>query len=322
MYLIGIDLGGTNIAVGLVDEDGKVILKDSVPTMRERKYAEIIKDMAALTLKVIKDSGLCVSDVHSIGIGCPGATDDKEGVLIFTPNLKFKNVPLRAEMQKYIDLPVYMDNDANAAGLAESCAGAAKGSRSSILVTLGTGIGGAAVIDGKVYDGFNHAAMEIGHMVIVADGEKCGCGRKGCWEVYASATALIRMTKKALIENPNSIMNKLVNGDLTKVDAKTAFDAKRLGDKVGAQVVSNYIKYVAEGLVNIINIFQPEIIVIGGGVCKEGEYLLEPLNEMVGDMTFSGKYLPHTKIKAAQLGNDAGIVGAALLGKESKIEER
>ena len=315
MYYIGVDLGGTNIAVGVVDENGKIIAKDSVPTKKEREYPEIVKDMAMLSLKVVKDAGLELKDIKSIGIGSPGTPDEKNGVLVYANNLRFYNVPLRAEMQKYIDKPVYIGNDANVAALAESVAGAAKGVQHSVTVTLGTGVGGGVVINGKVYSGFNFAAAELGHMTIMMDGEQCTCGNKGCWEAYASASALIRQTQEAAKEHPESLVYKLVDGDLTKIDAKTAFDAAKQGDKVGQELVDQYIKYIAVGLGNIVNIFMPEVIVIGGGVCKEGEYLLAPLRKRVRELAYT-REIPLPEIKVAQMGNDAGIVGAAMLGKE------
>jgi len=315
MYYIGVDLGGTNIAVGVVDENGKIIAKDSVPTKKEREYPEIVKDMAMLSLKVVKDAGLELKDIKSIGIGSPGTPDEKNGVLVYANNLRFYNVPLRAEMQKYIDKPVYIGNDANVAALAESVAGAAKGVQHSVTVTLGTGVGGGVVINGKVYSGFNFAAAELGHMTIMMDGEQCTCGNKGCWEAYASASALIRQTQEAAKEHPESLVYKLVDGDLTKIDAKTAFDAAKQGDKVGQELVDQYIKYIAVGLGNIVNIFMPEVIVIGGGVCKEGEYLLAPLRKRVRELAYT-REIPLPEIKVAQMGNDAGIVGAAMLGRE------
>lgn len=314
MYNIGIDLGGTNIAVGLVDENGKIILKDSVPTLRERSYEEIIKDMAMLTLKVIRDAGVDPKDVGCIGVGSPGIPNNKEGTIVRNYNLNFHNTPVRSEMRKYIDLPVYIENDANCAALAESVAGAAKGVEHSVAITLGTGVGGGLVINGKIFSGFNYAASEIGHMVIVIDGAQCTCGRKGCWEAYSSATALIRQTREAAQKHPESAVNQLANGDLSAINAKTAFDAMRQGDEVGKQLVNEYIKYLAEGLTNVINTFQPEIIVLGGGVSKEGDYLLMPLQTMINERTFSLE-VPQTQIKVAQMGNDAGIVGAAMLGR-------
>mgnify|MGYP001133765921 CR=1 FL=1 len=316
MYYVGIDLGGTNIAAGLVNEEGKIVYRESIPTYRERHYTEIVKDMADLTLRVIKGAGVSIDEVKNIGIGSPGTPNCDEGILVFSGNLNFRNVPLRSEMQKYINLPVLLDNDANCAALAEGVAGSAKGAKHSVTITLGTGIGGGVIIDGKIYSGFNFAGSELGHSVIICDGEQCTCGRKGCWEAYASATALIRQTKKAAEANPQSLINKLVDGDFSRIDAKTAFDAAKQGDEVGEKVVKQYIKYIAEGLINVINTFMPEVVVIGGGICKEGEYLLKPLREMVSAGVFSREEIPQTQIKTALMGNDAGVIGAAMLGKE------
>jgi len=313
MYYVGVDLGGTNIAVGLVGKDGKIIYKDSVPTNAQRPYTEIIKDMAQLVLEVIKGAGVSIDEVEKIGIGSPGTPNCKDGILVFSGNLNFRNVPIKEEMQKYINLPVYLDNDANCAALAEGVAGSAKDTKHSVTITLGTGIGGGIIIDGKIYSGFNFAGAEIGHMVMNCEGEQCTCGRKGCWETYASATALIRQTAKAAEENPNSMINELIEGDFSKINAKTAFDAARQGDEIGKKVVEQYIKYIAEGLINVINIFMPEVVVIGGGVCKEGEYLLKPLRELVYKGVFSREEIPQTQIKTALMGNDAGIIGAAML---------
>ncbi|HEX2925352.1 MAG TPA: ROK family protein [Ruminiclostridium sp.] len=316
MLYIGIDLGGTNIAAGLVDENGKIILKGSVPTKREREYPEIIKDMAELVLRLIDESGLGIDSFKSIGVGSPGTPDCDDGEIVYANNIRFRNVPLRKELQKYINLPVYVNNDANVAAYAETLYGAAKDAATAVAVTIGTGIGGGVVVDGRILSGFNNAASELGHMVVDMDGEECSCGRRGCWEVYASATACIKMTRKAAEENPYSLINNLVNGDLSAVDAKTVFDAAKQGDDTAQKVVSQYIKNIGEGLANIINIFQPEVIVIGGGVCKEGEYLLAPLRKYIEEHTFAASQgIKTAQLKTAQMGNDAGIVGAAMLGK-------
>ncbi|MCX7749500.1 MAG: ROK family glucokinase [Clostridia bacterium] len=314
MYYIGIDLGGTKVAVGIVNEEGMIVHKDSVPTKRERDYAEIIADIGELILKVVKGSGIDASKIASIGLGAPGTPNNKDGTLIYCSNLKYRNAPVRADLQRYLNLPVYIENDANCAALAECVAGAAKGTQHSITITLGTGVGGGVIINGRIYSGFNNAAAELGHMVIVSDGEFCGCGRRGCWEAYASATALIRQTQFAAKKYPDSLVNNLVNGDMTRIDAKTAFDAAKQGDEIGLKVVRDYIKYLAEGLTDVINAFQPEVVVIGGGVCKEGEYLLGPLREIIARDVYC-KDVPQTQIKVAQMGNDAGIVGAAMLGR-------
>jgi len=314
MYYLGIDLGGTNIAIGLVDEQGKIIHQGSAPTGRERGADQILKDMALLALKVVEESGVGLEQINSVGVGSPGAPDVQKGVIIYNNNLGFRNVPVRAELQKYLPLPVYVENDANCAALAEGLLGAAGGVRHSVTVTLGTGIGGGVIIDHNIYSGFNNAGSELGHMVIVVGGKPCTCGRKGCWEAYASAWGLIEATKAAAAKDPTSLLYKMVNGDLSKITAKTPFDAAQAGDATAAGVVDEYLDYLAAGIGNIINIFQPEVIVLGGGISKQGERLLRPLAAKVAREAYGQEGIPVAKLKLAVLGNEAGIVGAALLG--------
>lgn len=314
MYRVGIDLGGTNIAVGIVDENGKMIYKDSTPTLNgQRTSEELVEAMAKFAIKVVADAGLTMDDIISVGIGSPGTPDAKNGILLYANNLRMFNVPMRAIMQKFIDKPVYLGNDANCAALGEVVAGGAKDTDTAVMITLGTGVGGGIVINNKIYDGFNNAGGELGHFVMVVDGEYCTCGRNGCFEAYASATALINQTIKAAKEHPESIIHKLVDGDLTKVNGKTAFDAMRAGDETGKAVVDNYIRYLGEGVVSLINIFQPEVFLIGGGICKEKEALFGPLNEMAKKYSYTKDESKQTKIMPAVLGNDAGIIGAAML---------
>ena len=313
MYL-GVDLGGTNIAVGIVNEAGEIINKSSVPTGAEREYKEILKDIADLCIKVANDSDVSMDDIKSIGIGSPGTCDNENGAVVYANNLNFHNVPVREEIQKYINKPVYIENDANVAALAEYHK-IGKPMKCFVAITLGTGVGGGVIIDGKIYSGPNGAAGELGHTVIVADGEPCSCGRKGCWESYASATALIRQTRRELAVNNKSTMYELTEGNLEKVSGKTAFIAAKQGDASGLKVVNNYIRYISIGISNMINIFQPELLVIGGGICKEGDYLLNPIKEFCLNETYGSDDISRTEIAIAQLGNDAGIIGAAFLGK-------
>lgn len=320
MYYVGIDLGGTNIAAGILDESLKIVKKGSVPTGNTRHYSDIIKDMAMLVIQLLKETGISKNEVDSIGIGGPGTCDRENGVLLYTNNIKFEDVPMRSEMQKYIPLQVYLENDANCAALGESMAGAARDVSDSITITLGTGIGGGIILNNKIYIGFNGMAGEIGHIVLNKQGEICTCGRKGCWEAYASATALIKQTRNAAQKYPESLINSLVNGDLNRIDAKTAFDAMRQGDSIGTSVVNEYIAYLGEGVSDLINIFQPSRIVIGGGISKEGDTILVPLREIARKSTYFGEGdVPHTQIVEAQLGNDAGIVGAAMLGRAAGL---
>ena len=315
MYYIGIDLGGTNIAAGIVDGNGTIIKKGSVPTGRTRASEEIVKDMCLLVKNLINDAGIDQAEIHSIGIGSPGTPDRKNGVIIYNNNLGFRNVPIRKLLQEHFSLPVYLENDANCAAIAECVAGAAKNEPYVVVITIGTGIGGGVIIDNKLYTGFNGAGGELGHVVIQMDGEECTCGRKGCWESYSSATALIRQTVRAAAENPQSLINSMVEEDLGRISARTAFDAARMGDETAKRVVDQYIEMLAEGLANMINIFQPNVVVLGGGVSKEGENLLAPLREKIKSRTYCSEGVENTRIEAARFGNDAGIIGAALVSK-------
>lgn len=308
MY-IGIDLGGTNIAVGLVDETGNIVCKDNVPTLKERNYTEIIKDMADLAKKLTIDNGYELSDIKSVGIGSPGTVDSKNGVVVYASNIKMNNVPMAEEFRKYIDVPVHLENDANAAAFGEYIASGKKVD-SFMFMTLGTGVGGGIIIDGKIYSGFNGAGAEIGHTSIVFDGNECTCGKKGCLETYASVTALISQTKEMMAKHPESMMNSWVK-EYGHVSGRTAFECAKAGDSAAVEVKNRYIRYVAEGVSNMINIFQPEAFVIGGGISKEGDDLLLPIRDIVYENDFN-KYMPKTEIKIAKLFNDAGIVGAAM----------
>jgi len=309
MYL-GIDLGGTNIAVGLVDDSPKVIADASCPTDAGRPYQEIVKDMADLCNKVMAEGGATLNDIKGIGIGSPGSIDSANGVVLYANNLGWDHVPLRAELGKYFpNIPIGVENDANAAAYGEYVVNG-NGSDSFVAITLGTGIGGGIVLDQKIYRGHNGSGGELGHTTLVFGGEPCTCGKPGCWEAYAAVTALIRQTKAAMEANPDSLMVKLAE-DAGKVSGRTAFDAAKQGDNAAQQVVDTYIRYVAEGIVNVINIFQPETLVIGGGISKEGDYLLKPIQEYVNTYTYGGVE-PRTKLMIATLFNDAGIIGAAL----------
>lgn len=316
MYTIGIDLGGTNIVASVVDDDYNIIGTSKTPTNSPRSADEIFDDIADVCEEAVKTAGLTMEDIDSVGMGTPG-TVNQDGVIEFANNLAFNNVPARTMLAKRINKPeekVFIENDANCAALGEAYAGCGNGAKDFVAVTLGTGVGSGVIIGGKIVNGVNYAGGECGHMVIVVDGEQCSCGRKGCWEAYASATALIRQTKKAMEEYPDSLMHKLAKEE-GKVSGRTAFDAMRLGDIAGIKVVDDYIKYVACGLINIVNALQPEIICIGGGICNEGETLMKPLRRFVQSERYSIHSKIQTKIVKAELGNDAGVIGAALLSK-------
>lgn len=307
---IGIDLGGTNIAAGVVDKAGHIIHKSSIPTLAQRPAEEIADDMAKLCADITVGAGCSMSDIEAIGVGCPGTVDNRNGIVRYACNLRMENTPLGTMLEEKLNKKVFLENDANAAAFGEYIVNG-DNAESFVLITLGTGVGGGAIINGRLLRGFNGAGGELGHIVINADGsEVCSCGLKGCWEAYASVTALIRQTKEAMQKNADSAMHEWVK-EYGKVSGRTAFECAKAGDKTANEVVKLYIRYVGLGLISILNIFQPNKILIGGGISKEGDYLLNPLREYVyaGDYNKRGE---KTKIEAATLFNDAGIIGAAL----------
>lgn len=315
-YYVGIDLGGTNIVAGVVNEDYDIISKASVKTNCPRPAKEIADDMAKAAFKAVEKAGLTIEDIESVGVGTPGIANSDTGVIEYNNNLGFMNVPIAEYIGEYIKKPVFVENDANAAAYGEFVAGAARGVRDAVCITLGTGVGSGIIIDKKIISGFNFAAGEIGHTVIEVDGAKCNCGRKGCFEAYSSATGLIRMTKEAMDEDKSSMMWKMSEED-GKVSARLAFNAMRAGDKAAKAVVDKYIKYLSAGLANVINTFMPQILCIGGGVCNEGDALLLPVKKLVEEEVYTSNikgFDKNTKIVIAELGNDAGIIGAAFLG--------
>lgn len=314
-YYLGIDLGGTNIAAGVVDEDYRIVAQCSIKTRSPRPAVEIIEDMASVAKDAVKKANLQMDDIVWVGVGAPGSINQDTGIIEYSNNLGFYDVPMRQMLEERLQKKIFIDNDANAAAYGEYLAGSAKEASSSVMVTLGTGVGGGIVIDNRIYTGFNFAGAELGHAVIEIDGRPCTCGRKGCLESYASATGLITTTKEFMEKNKDSIMWDSCNRDLSRVNGRTSFDAMKKGDKAAKEVVDTYIKQLACGITNIINIFQPDILCIGGGISHEGSYLLDPLKEIVKKEVYSRHSARNTVIVAATLENDAGIIGAALLGK-------
>ena len=311
-YFAGVDLGGTNIAVAVVDEYGVIYGRARRKTRVPRPYEEIFDDMCACVWDAVSASGLLPEDVESVGVGCPGAVDPETGDLIFSNNLGFRDVPLRSYLEKALQKPVFIENDANAAAWGEFLAGCGADTSDFVMLTLGTGVGGGIVSQGRLLTGGWGNGAELGHMVICVDGEQCTCGRKGCLEAYASATALIRQTKEAMKEHPESTLWQDADGDLDNVNGKTVFDSS---DPVALAVVDQYAEYLAEGVVNFVNIFQPQLIALGGGISASGDRLLPILQKAVDERSFPRFGKKNTKVVCATLGNDAGIIGAALLGK-------
>lgn len=318
MYYLGIDLGGTNIAVGIVDENYQIIARATAKTKTESPE-QVADVMAETAREALKNAGLTLDDVPWIGVGSPGTVNKATGIIEYANNLPFRNTPMVQMLSERLDgKEVMMENDANAAAYGEYMAGALKGADNAIAITLGTGVGGGVIINHKIYSGSNFAGAELGHTVIVVDGRPCTCGRNGCWETYASATGLIRTTKEHMEKAPkDSPLWTLVGGDINQVSGRTAFDAMRQGDAIGAAIVEEYIHYLSEGIVNMVNIFQPDILCVGGGISNERDTLMNPVRAFVEKQQYAMNSSKKTVICRAELGNDAGIIGAALLGKEA-----
>lgn len=315
MYRIGIDLGGTNIVAGVVDDAYNILAKADCKTAVPRPEIEICKSMAQTAKRAVLKANLTLNDIESCGIGVPGAVNPENGIVEYSVNLNFHNWNIAKTMEHLLKMPVKIENDANAAAYGEYLAGAAQGVNNAVCITLGTGVGGGIIINGKIFSGSNFAGAELGHMVIVHNGKECACGRKGCFEKYASAGGLVALTKEAIKKElpENSFMLKAVNGDISKINGLTAFNAMRKGDKTGKLVVDKYISYLACGITNIVNIFQPDIICIGGGISREGDFLIKPLKTFVEKERYTKHNNKQTKIVTAKLGNDAGIIGVAVL---------
>lgn len=318
MYRIGIDLGGTNIAAGLVNESFKIISKASLPTLVGRPNEAIVADIAKLCKQVCRDAGIAEAEITSVGIASPGIVDNDTGTVVYANNLGLRNFPIVPILKTMVSFSrIYIENDANAAAWGEAIAGAAKGSSSSVMITLGTGVGGGVVDHGKIFKGFNSAAGELGHVVIEVGGRPCTCGRRGCWEAYSSATGLIRTTREKMEEcqktgRPTK-MTDLVS-ERGKITGRTAFEAMRLGDEPAREVVEEYVKYLACGLTSMVNIFQPEVLSIVGGISNEGDYLLDLVRPIVLSESYGSGLVDPPSLRIAKLKNDAGIIGAAVLG--------
>ena len=320
MKYVGVDIGGTNLKAGLVDESGVLL------ATQKMKVASIADDeglgwtVASLVQELACTVNIPVSDVASVGVGVPGTVEIRSGSINYTCNLPLRNVPLRKLFHRYLSIPLYIENDANCAALAEYLVGAGRDSKRFVTVTLGTGVGAGIVHNGKIYHGANGMAGEVGHMVIQRDGLPCPCGRRGCWEQYASATALKRLTAEALAAHPDSILAQVVAENEGRVSGQSAFIAARRGDPVGQQVCDEYVDYLACGVVNVVNIFQPDTLAIGGGVSNEAEeQLLLPVRQRVARESIPCGRDRRTRIVKAELGNRAGLIGAALLGKNKRI---
>lgn len=318
MMRIGVDIGGMSIKLGLVNEKYEIVGRKVIETHRDTQTAEeIIGRMAQAAEELLKENGLGMEDCEGIGVACPGTSDPATGVVLYSNNIEWKNVEILKLLRHKLPVPMALANDADAAALGEVLDGAAKGKSSAVLLTLGTGVGGGVVIDRKVFLGPLKGGCEPGHMVIVKNGKKCTCGRRGCFETYASATALMEEAREAAAKNPDSLMNRYSEGDPLKINGKIIFDAQKQKDPAAVEVVDAYEENLSIGIANLINIFRPEVFILGGGVSAQKEYLTDALQEKVKPMCFGADLGEIPPIVTSKLGNDAGIIGAAYLQMEA-----
>lgn len=308
---IGIDMGGMSVKFGLVDKENRITDKMVIPTRLDVPAKDMINDMIQTVQELLEKNNLTIEDCEGIGIGSPGTVDDVDGIILYSNNFGWENVKIVEQIKQELPVPIRIANDADAAALGEVCAGAAKGARSAVLLTLGTGVGGGVILDGKIFHGPLNGGMELGHMVIKAGGEPCTCGRKGCLEVYASATALLRIARREAEQNKDSLMNQMCENKLENMNGIIPFEAAAKGDGAAKRVIEEYEDDLATGIANVINIFRPEMVILGGGVAAQKENLTGPLTEKVKPLCFGGEHGQIARIVTSSLGNDAGIIGAA-----------
>ena len=311
MIAIGIDIGGTSIKGAAVDSNGRVYETFSMPFVKGEPGDVTVKKLASIVKEYIASFDLD-KKIAGIGIGCPGTLDIKNGVVNYSNNLGWNNLPLVDIMHEQLPYPIRLTNDANAASLGEAKFGAGKAFETIIMLTLGTGVGGGIIIGGKLFEGNEGKGGELGHSVIVVDGEPCTCGRKGCLEAYASATALIRDAKKAMRSNKRSLMWK-ISPDIDLVGGRVPFEAAKQGDPTALAVIDNYVKYLGEGILNFCNIFRPNVVVLSGGLANAGAFLFDKVNKYVEERYYGYKSTPAVKVVPAELGYDSGKIGAAAL---------
>ena len=312
MFRIGIDVGGTGIQVGVIDDQHRILAEGSIPTRTDIPFAEQIARITDCVVSTAASAGIRSEQIRSVGVGIPGIADRSTGSVVKCTNMGWFHVPFREEFRRHLDVPVNIDNDANVAALAESVVGVSAGTSSSVFITIGTGIGSGIIVDGKIWNGFHGIGGELGHVIFSLNGVPCSCGNHGCLERYCSATALIRMAREAIDAHPDTKMMEMVSKDVSKIEARTVIDAARSGDPLASQVYGRYIDYLSQAIASVVNFLDPEVIVLGGGVSKAGDFLLDPLHrEYPKYVIYNDQPMP--EIKLAVLGSEAGIIGAAML---------
>ncbi len=309
-YYIGIDIGGMSLKGAIVDNEGNILYKARVVTQVGKGNKVFIDDLKGLINKIIDENK--DKEISGIGLGLPGLVDSKTGLLENAHNLQITNINFYDELKEY-NVKVKACNDANVAALAENRFGASKGYSDTVLLTLGTGVGCGVIIDHKLYEGFNSKGTELGHMIIKVGGVPCSCGLNGCFEAYASARALLRLTKEKMLENKDSLMWEYCKNNIENIDGLTSFECAKKGDKAANELLDEYISYLGTGILNVCNIFRPQVILIGGGVSNQGDYLIDKIKDYCEKNYYGMKDAPKVEIKCAKLKNDAGVIGAACL---------
>lgn len=311
---VGIDIGGMSIKIGLVDDNYQIVAKKVIPTEADIKSArQIVKTMSCTISSLCNENGVPIHNCKGIGIACPGTVDAETGTVVYSNNIDWKEVPILNWMREYFDIPLALANDADAAALGEVLAGAAVGKEHAILITLGTGVGGGVILDKKIFAGPLRGGCELGHTILHMGGRLCTCGRRGCLETYASATALMKSASEAAISHPQSLLYQLYHNNGEKMDGRIVFEAAEAEDKVACEILEEYENYLSEGIANFINIFRPQVVILGGGVSNQKEKLTKPLQEKVERLCFGGEKGEIPPIVTSVLGNDAGIIGAAFV---------
>lgn len=311
---VGVDIGGMSIKIGLVTEDFEIVAKKVIPTeVGTKTPRQIAEAISSAIQELFRERGESLRECTAVGIACPGTVDAKKGVVVYSNNIHWKDVPLIDWMKEFLNLPMALANDADAAALGEVLAGAAVGKEDALLITLGTGVGGGVVLNKRIFMGPLRGGCEPGHTVVQVGGRLCTCGRKGCLEAYASATALMNSALEKAIENPASELYRLYEGNGKKMDGRLVYEAVKTGDKVSRAVLEEYETYLSEGIANLINIFRPQVVILGGGISNQKENLTRPLQDKVAELCFGGEDSEIPEIVTSCLGNDAGIIGAAFV---------
>lgn len=312
-YRIGVDIGGTSFKYGIVDEEGKILFKSSYLVNHQVSQEEQIIELGHSILALMKKENIALDDILGIGIGCPGSINPNTGYCDYSNNLRWNNLPVRDLLFTVIPKPIRISNDANAATLGEARYGIGKGYHNIVMLTLGTGVGGGLILNDQLYEGNEGKGAELGHTILHLNGRKCTCGRKGCIEAYASVRALVDDTKKAMKEDKTSSLWKACEGNVTKLNARIIYECAKENDGLANQMLNQYYEYLKETVLNYINIFRPELLILGGGISAQKEHILSHLIPLIEKEHYGFGNGPKVKIECASLGNDAGIIGAACL---------